>query len=392
MQTIRTLVLLLFCATSFLGACKSDEVKIDERGNPPPTQESPPADPLPYVFKAGTESYSCFRIPAIVKSKEGTLLAFAEGRKGNCGDEGDIDLVLRRSTDGGNTWSDVIMVWDDAGNTCGNPAPIVDRESGRIHLLMTWNLGGDRIGTINDGTSKDTRRVFYTYSDDDGKTWSEANEITESVKKVSWGWYATGPGHGLQMSKGAYDGRLVVACDYIEIGPGRKGYSHTIYSDDHGKTWELGGVTPSNQLSPNESTVAELSDGKLMLNMRCGGSGVRMISRSTDGGESWAEIQPDYKLVDPTCQGSILNHEAGGIHALFFSNAASSSSRINMTIRMSTDDGQTWPKRYQVHPGPSAYSDIVMVTDEKIGILFEGGVNKPYEGIAFRTIETKDFK
>lgn len=325
----------LICFASMgLGACKNDRVQglqtPHEPGNPSTIE------PLEFttVYEAGTETYFCFRIPAIVKSNEGTLLAFAEGRRGNCSDEDDIDLVLRRSEDGGKTRSSLITVWDDGPNTCGDPAPAVDQETGKIHLLMTWNLGEDRIGTINDGTSKDTRRVFYTWSDDDGLTWSEVEEITSSVKRSAWGWYVTGPCHGLQISRGEHSGRLVIPCDYIEVGPGRKGYSHVFYSDDNGATWELGGVTPFHALDLNESTVAESSDGRLMLNMRCSGSPVRMVSTSADGGASWEEVQPAPTLIDPVCQGSLLNHDVGGVHTLFFSNAASSR-RENMTVKMS---------------------------------------------------------
>ncbi|MGI6074523.1 MAG: sialidase family protein [Fermentimonas sp.] len=335
----------------------------------------------PDIFKKSTEGYSCFRIPAIVKTKDNTLLAFAEGRVRNCKDEGDINLVLRRSTDNGKTWSDLIMVWDDADNTCGNPSPVVDLETGTVHLLMTWNLGEDRIGDINAGISKDTRRVYYTRSVDDGLTWETPKEITSQVKDPSWGWYATGPVHGIILTKEPYKGRIVVPCDYIEVGAGRKGYSHVIYSDDNGVTWKIGGKS----VGGNESTVAELSDGRLMLNMR-NSSPYRTVAYSEDGGETWSPSKQDYALPDPTCQASLLNGFAEGKHTLFFSNAASSS-RVNMTIKKSIDDGKTWPYFYVVNEGPSAYSDVVMISDSEIGILYENGKNNPYEKISFEKIK-----
>lgn len=343
---------------------------------------------LPYIFKERSEGYSCFRIPAIVKTKDGTLLAFAEARKQNCRDEGDIDLVLKRSTDGGQTWGPMQMVWDDAGNTCGNPSPVVDQNTGTVHLLMTWNLGEDNIGEINSGTSKDTRRVYVTRSTDDGKTWAAPAEITASVKRPEWGWYATGPVHGIQLTKGAYAGRLVIPCDYIEVGPGRRGYSHVIYSDDAGATWKIGGVSPDANV--NESTVAELSDGRLMLNMRSSSS-VRRVATSSDGGLTFGNMYADNTLIEPICQGSLLAATVAGKHTLFFSNPASST-RHNMTLRLSTDNGSTWPKKYTVHSGPSAYSDIVMVADNQVGIFYEGGTANPYQGIAFRMIPVSDIK
>lgn len=335
----------------------------------------------PDIFKASTEGYSCFRIPAIIKTRNNTLLAFTEARKRNCKDEGDIDLVMRRSTDNGKTWSPIIMVWDDADNTCGNPSPIVDPETGRIHLLMTWNLGEDNIGSINAGISKDTRRVFHTWSDDDGLTWKRPVEITSSVKDPSWGWYATGPCHGVILDKEPYKGRMVVPCDYIEVGIGRKQYSHVIYSDDKGKTWKMGGKS----LGGNESTIAELSDGRLILNMR-NSSPYRTVAYSSDGGSTWTPSRQDYALPDPTCQASILHTITSSGHFLFFSNAASST-RINMTIKKSSDNGFTWVQSYMVYSGPSAYSDMVMVTDSEIGILYERGNNNPYEKISFEKIK-----
>lgn len=356
---------------------------------PKPEPQDPAPAGLNYIFRERTDGYSCYRIPAIIKAQDGTLLAFAEARKANCKDEGDIDLVLKRSADGGKTWGPMQMVWDDGGNTCGNPAPVVDQNTGKIHLLMTWNLGEDHIGEINNATSKDTRRVYYTSSSDNGSTWAAAKEITASVKRPEWGWYATGPCHGLQISKGPYQGRLVIPCDYIEVGPNRKGYSHVIYSDDAGASWQIGGISPP-EAGGNESTVAELSDGRLMLNMR-NGSTARKVVTSADGGLSWTGLRSDYALVEPVCQGSLVSHKVNNVHTLFFSNPASSS-RTNMTIKMSVNDGVSWSKSYGVHAGPSAYSDLVMVADDQVGIFYEGGISKPYEGIAFKIVPVSDFK
>lgn len=365
----------------------------DDTPSPAEGPDVPPAtnNSYTFIYKKNDNGYACFRIPAIVKTKSGTLLAFAEARKFGCGDEGEIDLVVKRSSDNGKTWSDLQVIRHDTGNTCGNPAPVVDK-NGKIHLLMTWNLGTDAIGTINAGTSKDTRRVYYTASSDDGVNWSSPKEITSDVKKPEWGWYATGPCHGIQLAKGAHTGRLVIPCDNIELkNQGGRGQAHLIYSDDDGTTWKLGGVTPDSKLSPNESTVAELSNGDLLLNCRCSNNNnLRIISKSTDGGLSLSPPVSATGFIDPVCQGSILSAEIKGVHTLFFSNPASTS-RENMTVKMSVDDGNSWPKKYVVHTGPSGYSDIVILSDSQIGIFFEAGTSDYRDGLAFKAINIADF-
>jgi sialidase-1 len=345
-----------------------------------------------HIFKRGDDGYNCYRIPAIIKTKAGTLLAFAEGRKNNCDDEGDIDLVVKRSSDNGKTWGALKVIWSDGENTCGNPAPVIDETTGKIHLLMTWNLGTDDIGKINAGTSTDTRRVFKTSSTDDGQTWEAVTEITATTKMPGWGWYATGPCHGIQIAKGTYAGRLVIPCDYIEVGNGRKGYSHVIYSDDNGANWKLGGVTPSISLNPNESTVTELADGKLLLNMRVSGNNnVRLQSTSSDGGITWTTPVSAPSLVDPVCQGSLTSGLIGGQHTVFFSNP-SSINRENMTIKASTDNGASWPKQYTVFAGQSGYSDLVLINQTQIGILYEAGTTRYFDGIAYKNVNISDIK
>ena len=140
------------------------------------------------LFSAGDGGVHTYRIPAIVQTQGGVLLAFAEARHNSRSDTGDIDLVVRRSTDGGRTWGETITVWDDGGNVCGNPCPVVDRRTGRVLLLSTWNNGKDPEKDIHARTSIDTRRVFLLYSDDEGLTWSAPREITASAKKKAWTW------------------------------------------------------------------------------------------------------------------------------------------------------------------------------------------------------------
>ena len=341
---------------------------------------------LSYLYKAGDNGYKCFRIPAIVKTVKGTLLAFAEARRNHCGDADDIDLVVRRSDDGGSTWSPMQLIWDDGANTCGNPAPIVDERTGRILLLSTWNLGLDHEPQIISQTSKDTRRIFVLHSEDDGKSWSKAREITKDVKQPDWTWYATGPCNGIQIRKGAHAGRLIVPCDHIEAGS-KKYYSHAIYSDDGGDNWKLGGSTPTDQV--NECTVAELSKGELLLNMRnYNNIRFRQTSLSDDGGQTWSALRQDTSLPEPVCQASLVRlWDAGRKPVLAFSNPASQKGRVNLTVRWSFDGGLSWPVSKGVHQGPAAYSNLVELPGRKLGLLFEGGAKSAYEGIAWTVMD-----
>ncbi|MFA6086574.1 exo-alpha-sialidase [Mucilaginibacter sp.] len=340
---------------------------------------------LNYIYKPGDNGYACFRIPALLTTKNGILLAFAEARKNNCGDSGDIDLVLRRSADGGATWSPLQVVWSDSTNTCGNPVPIQDAITGKILLISTWNLGTDHEKEIIGQTSKDGRHVYVLSSADEGKSWSGAREITPQVKLPGWTWYATGPCHGVQITKGKNKGRLVVPVNHIESATS-KNFAHVIYSDDHGQNWKLGTNTPQDKT--NETTVAELSGGKLMLNMRNSDRNhkTRLTAISTNGGQDWGDVQTDTVLNEPICQGSLLNYSLSKKKSiLLFSNPASQKARENMTLRVSLDDGQTWLNSVVIHAGPSAYSDIA-VYHGQVACFYEAGILKPYEGIAFKTL------
>lgn len=340
------------------------------------------------IFSKNSYGYSCFRIPAVILSSSGTVLAFAEGRKKSCSDTGDIDIVLRRSTDGGETWQDLILVWDAGDDVCGNPVPVVDKNTGRIHLLCCWNSGEDREREIIDGTSKDTRKVFRLYSDDDGLTWSAPQDITVSVKKPDWTWYATGPCHAIQLQSRKYKNRLVVPANHMVAGT-KAFHSHVIYSDDGGENWLLGGVVSTS--GGNESSVAELSGGDLMLNMRnynrekgtC-----RSFALSSDGGITWESVEYAEDLEEPICQGSILNYQKKGkpTTCLLFSNPASPSKRERLTIKRSHDNGKTWYPLSVICSGPSAYSDLMMFPDGSVGILYECGVGSPYENIRFERL------
>jgi Neuraminidase (sialidase) len=341
------------------------------------------------LFVAGRDGCHTYRIPSLIVTKKGTLLAFCEGRRNSRSDTGDIDLLLKRSTDGGKTWSNGRIVWDDSANTCGNPCPVIEQESGTVFLLLTWNRGDDHESAIKKNTSRDTRRVFVCRSDDDGLTWSDPAEITASAKRPEWRWYATGPGIGIQLRQGPHAGRLVVPCDHSVVAPGDPdGYnSHVIISDDHGKSWKIGGV-----ISPkvNECQIAELADGTLLINMRNYDRSrtTRAIATSKDGGMTFSRVTHDPALVEPICQASFIRYTWPGPNSksrLLFSNPARATSgdRNAMTVRLSYDEGQTWPVERLLHAGPAAYSSLAALPDGTIGCLYEAGKKHPYEKIVF---------
>ncbi|MFO0900250.1 MAG: sialidase family protein [Pirellulales bacterium] len=339
------------------------------------------------LWQSGQGGYHTYRIPALAVTGRGTVLAFCEGRKGGSGDAGDIHLLLKRSTDGGTTWTAQQVLWDDGANTCGNPCVVVDSDTGVAWLLCTWNRGDDREPQIIGGTSKDTRRVFVLHSEDDGVTWRRPTEITADAKRPDWTWYATGPGSGIQLRGGAAKGRLVIPCDHIEAGS-RDYYSHVIYSDDHGKTWQLGGRTPRTQV--NECQVAELIDGRLLLNMRNYDPAQRrrQIATSRDGGLTWQEQRFDPALVEPICQAALeyLTSATSGPGVLLFTNPADAERRVRLTLRASFDEGKTWPRETVLHAGPSAYSDLAVLPDGQVACLYEAGERGAYEAIAFQRL------
>ncbi|HWQ56858.1 MAG TPA: exo-alpha-sialidase [Bryobacteraceae bacterium] len=326
------------------------------------------------VYRSGEDGYHTYRIPAAITTRDGTLLAFCEGRKTGREDSGDIDLLVKRSGDGGRTWSRAITVADFGGDTIGNPAPVVDLRNGTVWLLLTSNPGDVPEKDIQAGLTGPTRRVWVTHSNDDGATWAKPREITAAVKRPEWSWYATGPGNGIQLR----DGRLMVACDHYFGSTSEQRYSHVIYSDDAGETWKIGGTAGPRC---NESTVAERPDGSLVLNMRNDmGRHRRAVSTSVDGGLTWTAPVLDEALIEPVCQGSLLRAGSGKESVLLFANPADTRRR-NMTVRLSRDGGATWRVAKVIHPGPAAYSNLVDLRQGWIGLLYERGDEQPYETI-----------
>jgi sialidase-1 len=342
------------------------------------------------LFEKGAGGYHTYRIPSLITTPAGTVLAFCEGRKEGGGDTGNIDLLMKRSTDNGASWSETQLVWDDGENVCGNPCPVVDTVTGTIFLVMTWNRGDDHESDIIHKTSQDTRRVYVTQSTDEGQTWSQPREITSSAKQPEWGWYATGPGVGIQIKHGQYRGRLVIPANHsyddpdgdLRGGPFEYG-AHVIYSDDQGETWKLGGVIRPKM---NESQIFEAADGKgtLVMNMRSYlGRNRRAQAISHDGGLSWTSPEDVPDLLEPVCQASVVRYSwpnTGQRSILLFSNPASVS-RVNMTVKMSYDEGESWPVSRSLYEGPSAYSSLTGLPNGKVGCLYERGEENAYETI-----------
>lgn len=322
------------------------------------------------VYKAGEGGYHTYRIPSLLSVPGGALLAFAEGRRDGASDAGKIDILVRRSTDGGRSWSPADPVWADGANTCGNPCPVVDRGAGTVWLLMTHNLGCDKEKQIVEGASRGTRTVWVSRSVDGGLSWSRPKDITTAVKRACWTWYATGPGTGIQTASG----RLVIPCDHMETGTQRYG-SHVVLSDDHGASWRLGGIVPQDHV--NECAVAETADGTLVLNMRNYKTERhhRSVSRSADGGETWTGHAPDPALPEPCCQAGLRSLAPFGAagDTVLFSNPADTRERRALTVRISRDGARTWAASRLLHAGPSAYSCLEALPDGGIGCLYERG-------------------
>lgn len=338
------------------------------------------------VFRAETGGYAQYRIPGLVVTSKGTLLAYCEARKGITSDWVAIDVLMRRSTDGGRTWSDpqkvanppagitknpVALAQKLAGPddlTINNPVAIVDRQTGSIHLLYCVEYA----------------RCFHVRSDDDGVTFGPPTEITATFERFRsdypWKVLAAGPGHGIQLA----NGRFVVP---VWLSNGEGGHGHrpsmvsVVHSDDHGKTWERGDVVVNhpNPLNPSETAAVELSDGRVMLNIRNESEPrLRAYSISPDGAKAWSDFGFDKQLPDPICFGSLVRLPRQPGHdkiRILFSNLdnAKNRDRKNLTIRLSEDDGQTWPVSKALVPGESGYSDLAAGDDGTIYCFYEEG-------------------
>jgi len=319
------------------------------------------------VFEPVAGRYSSLRIPALVISKKGTLLAFAAGRIESGSDWADMDLLLKRSEDKGKTWGDIQVVAKRDGKTpTDNPVPIVGSD-GVIHLVY----------------QRDYARAYHISSSDDGLTWSEPKDITPTFDafkpEYDWKVIAPGPGHGIQLK----NGRMVIPvwlANSDKLTPHR---SHrpsrvaSIYSDDQGKTWKRGAMVPDLEgfKNPSETMAVELKDGSVMLSIRNESDKRRKgLSYSKDGATNWSSPTYEDDLFESICMSSIIRHpKKKGV--LLFSNPDSEHitkhPMENLTIKMSKNDGKTWPIEKVLNPGSSAYSDLAVDADGTIYCIYE---------------------
>ncbi|MEV7288900.1 sialidase family protein [Streptomyces sp. NPDC093252] len=346
------------------------------------------------LFKASQDpGYACFRIPAIVRTTRGTLLAFAEGRVLNCGDATDIDLVVKRSTDGGRTWGPLQVVSEGNGDTHGNPSPLVDRETGRILLVQTRNPGR------TDSASCEIpcpRTPHLQYSDDDGRTWSAPRDLSAQVQPAHWNsWYATGPVHGVQIDAGAHAGRLVLGVN-AETWDGQRVTANDaalIISDDGGTTWRVG-ATDSWPIAadgtfgqkPSEVTVEAQADGSLLISAREQDGtdlGHRSQAVSTSGGSSFdTPFQKVPDLYAPQVQGALLRLG----DRMLLACPADPDRRRTMMVRSSYDGGRTWDsvdRGTVVSRDWAGYSDLADLGSSTVGLLYEGGAVDARDEIRF---------
>lgn len=369
----------------------------------PPSERTGCTSSVP--FTAGEGGYAVYRIPAVVRAADGSIVAFAEGRESRS-DAGSIDIVRRRSHDGGCTWGPQAVVADQGDNTIGNPAPVLDPATGDIVLLSTRNAGTASEDEILRGEvpPEDSRRVFVQRSTDDGRTFGDLREITATAKRADWRWYATGPGHAIALTRGEHRGRLVVPANHSSAPPAGssdtgeedKYYgAHSLYSDDHGETWRIGfsDDTADGELNTNESTAAQLRDGSVYFNTR-DQNGTSPATRadgvSLDGGETLAEpYAPQPGLVGPVVQGSVLQVRGSG-WPLLYAGPSDPDSRAGMAIRVSDDEGRSWENRYPVSDAPAAYSDLVQLSHRRVGLLYETGADDTYETIRFIRPRVRD--
>ncbi|MFC6101119.1 sialidase family protein [Olivibacter domesticus] len=344
------------------------------------------------LFNGGNEGiYHSFRIPSIVKTKKGTLIAFAEGRRWSPSDYGDINIVFKRSINNGTDWSALGEVVGKGAGTWGNPTAVYDPsegENGRIWLFMEWN---DEFKTQwSDFQAWGDRRIHTAYSDDDGITWSDPVDRTNALTPTHYKWDCVGPGIGIRT---AYNnpGRLVIPA-----------YGRNIYSDDHGATWHYELVSEGT----DESTIVELMNGSLMRNDRPNTTQWNLSKTRRKSVGSISTGFPAFSTVsalpDPKCEGSILRYNVDDPNRIIFLNPNGTSQRCNMTVRISYDDGDTWPKSRALYSSSNCnytsstvvyggYSSMVKTSDYCIGALIEYNENVHDSANSNKSIEFNKF-
>ncbi|MDT0346051.1 sialidase family protein [Streptomyces litchfieldiae] len=399
-------VMRVLFVTAALGALATAAVALADPG-PGGDGQRPSARPgkcdSSVPFTSGEDGYDTFRIPAVLTTTEGTVLAFAEGRVGGAGDAGNIDVVVRRSLDGGCTWEPLTVVAAGEGDTRGNPTPVIDPATGDIVLVTCFNGGEASEAEIMRGEvpPEESRRVFVQTSQDDGRSFSPPRDITAEAKLPDWRWYATGPGHAIALTHGEHAGRLLIPANHStappagspDTGQEAKYYgAHALYSDDGGATWQIGYVDDSYDgvLNANESLAAELPDGRVYFSSRDQNGtepGNRLGAYSSDGGETLDApfaVQPTLNDV-PVVQGSVLQL-TGRNAPLLFAGPSNPQARQAMALWRSDDAGQSFTRVTTLSQQPAAYSDLVQLDRRTVGVLYETGVAGAYETIEFRRL------
>lgn len=304
------------------------------------------------------EEVSCYRIPSLVTAPNGNLIAAIDERVPSCGDlkwSKDINIVIRRSTDNGATWTDIETLVDyPLGQSASDPSMIVDKHTGSIFLFYNY---------MNLNTEKDIYYLHVMESSDNGKSWSEPRDITSQISKPEWhsDFKFITSGRGIQTSSG----KLVHTMVNLDSG------LHLFESDNHGKSWN---IIDTPILPGNESKIVELADGSWMINSRYNGNGLRYVHMSTNEGQTW-QSKVDSTLVDPGCNASIIrytsNEDGNDKNRLLFSNANHAEKRTDMTIKISYDEGKSWSKGKVIYPDGSAYSSMTILSNGDIGLFFE---------------------
>jgi sialidase-1 len=351
---------------------------------------------MPILFTSGTGGYHTYRIPALTQAPDGTLIAFAEGRKNGGGDSGDIDIVCRRSTDGGATWSPQQIVTSHGTDTAGNPTVVTDPTSGDLVLLSCRNAGAATETTILKGL--DVRQVYVQRSADSGATWTAPVDITDQTKTSWMRWYATGPGCGAAVTQGPHAGRLVIPANHSRApasGSSDTGTeakylgAHSLISDDGGHTWQIGYTSsnPNGSTNENETTCAELPDGRLYFNCRNQYgtvAGTRADAWSVDGGSTLQyAFRVQGTIVTPVVQGSVLQVPGG---PLLYAGPEHPDWRVAMVIRRSDDGGGTRRTCRKITGLHAAYSSLAMLDAVTVGLLYETGDWAPYSRIELAAV------